>query len=98
MGSETEPTLTLAEVSERCAAETALVIELVEYGVVEPSGAQPEAWRFPLARLERLQAALRLTRDLEVNAAGAALALELIDEIGELRARTRLLERLLESS
>lgn len=50
-------------------------------------------WRFSGAALGRARLALRLSRDLEVNAPGVALALDLIDEIDELRARLRRLGR-----
>ena len=41
----------------------------------------------------RLVRALNLQRDLDINPAGAALALELLDEIDHLRERLRTLER-----
>ncbi len=44
-------------------------------------------WRFTGATLRRARRALRLSHDLEVNAPGVALALDLIDEIDALRAR-----------
>lgn len=61
--------------------------ELVDEGVIEPlaeRGGQP---RFAAASLRRIRCALRLRRDLGVNWAGAALALELIEEVERLRAR-----------
>ncbi|MBT9477058.1 MAG: MerR family transcriptional regulator, partial [Polaromonas sp.] len=42
--------------------------------------------------LQRARVALRLQTDLDVNLAGAALALELLDELDELRARVQRLE------
>jgi chaperone modulatory protein CbpM len=42
--------------------------------------------------LQRARVALRLQNDLDVNLAGAALALELLDELDELRARVQRLE------
>ena len=43
--------------------------------------------RFRGASLPRARVAVRLTRDLEVNTAGVALALDLLDEIAELRSQ-----------
>ena len=54
-------------------------------------GRDPEHWRFRGASVRRVRCALRLERDLGVNFAGAALALELLEELEALRAR---LERL----
>ena len=50
-----------------------------------------ELCRACAARTE-LIVALRLQKDLGVNLAGAALALELFDELDSLRTRLRLLE------
>ena len=43
-------------------------------------------WRFSGSALRRARLAFSLARDLEVNPPGVALALDLIDEIGALRA------------
>jgi chaperone modulatory protein CbpM len=48
---------------------------------------EPHRWRFSGTHLRRATVALRLQRDLGVNLAGAALALELLDELDTLRAR-----------
>ncbi len=80
---------TLAEVSRACAVEIDFVVELVREGVVEPDGAEPGRWRFTQTHLRRVRVASHLHRDLGVNLAGAALALELLEEIEALRARLR---------
>lgn len=77
--------LTLADVSGACAVEVDSILALVAEGVVDPAGAEPSAWRFSGAQLQRAATALRLQRDLGVNPAGVALALELLDEIERLR-------------
>lgn len=58
-------------------------------GVVEPIGAAPTEWRFAGASLRRARIAVTLTRELEVNTAGVALALDLMDEIEALKASLR---------
>lgn len=69
------------------------VIEMVEVGVVEPvGGRRPSEWHFPAHALWRLRRALRLRHDLAVDPAGAALALDLLEELQALRARVRALE------
>ena len=83
-----DPTeLTLAEVCCTCAVQTEFIVELVEEGVLAPAGREPRRWRFTYAHLRRARVASRLQRDLGVNLAGAALALELLEEIEALRAR-----------
>jgi len=80
--------LSLVEVSRACAVEVGCVIELVQEGVLDPqAGAQPDDWRFSEAQLRDVAVASRLRRDLGVNLAGAALALQLLDEIQTLRAQ-----------
>jgi chaperone modulatory protein CbpM len=82
---EEEVQLSLAELCRACDTETELVLELVEHGVIEPQGDTPEAWVFAGASLRRTRVALRLLRDLELNLPGAALALDLLDQIAMLR-------------
>ena len=86
--------LTLAELCRVCALPDERVVELVAEGVVEPRGRSRESWRFSAVSLRRVRRAARLERDLGVNAAGAALVLDLLEEIEALRARLdRLAER-----
>jgi chaperone modulatory protein CbpM len=65
------------------------IVGLVDEGVLDPIGREPHRWRFTGTQLRRATVALRLQRDLGVNRAGAALALQLLDEIETLQARLR---------
>lgn len=84
---EEELPLTLAELCQACFASEEHVITWVFEGALEPVGATPQEWRFTGQSLRRARLALWLTRDLEVNAPGVALALDLLDEIAQLQAR-----------
>lgn len=85
--------VSLRELCQACDIEAEYVIEFVEVGIVEPhDGRHPNEWRFPPRALTRLQRAVRLHRDLSVDPAGAALALDLIEEVTVLRRRLRWLE------
>ncbi|HZD52035.1 MAG TPA: chaperone modulator CbpM, partial [Woeseiaceae bacterium] len=64
-----------------------LVIEMVEEGVIEPAGGKHAEWLFPGHSLVRARAALRLVRDLDLNWPGAALALDLLEELQRLQQR-----------
>ena len=79
-------TLTLHEVCEACGFEESIVIEMVEEGVAEPLSPTTEEWVFSGIAVARLRTAYRLQRDLHVNLAGAALALDLLDEIRRIRS------------
>lgn len=81
--------LTLGQLCRACRVPAEVVIELVELGLVEPVGGEPGAWRFPYISVRRVRCAQRLQRDLEVNMPGAALAIELLEELDRLRARLR---------
>ena len=58
-------------------------------GVVEPLGEAPQEWRFAGASLRRARIAVTLTRELDINTPGVALALDLMDEIEALKASLR---------
>ena len=88
---EEQTQLTLADLCRACAVHAERIIELVDVGVLEPLGREPARWRFGGTSLHRARMALRLQRDLDIDLAGAALALELLDEIESLRSRLRAL-------
>ena len=84
---EEQTGLTLTEVCQACAVRVEYIVELVDEGVLNPLGREPHRWRFTGTHLRRATVALRLQRDLGVNLAGAALALQLLDEVEALQAR-----------
>ena len=83
--------LTLVDLSHACAVQVGQIVELVEEGLIVPVGREPHRWRFSGIHMRRATVALRLQRDLGLNLAGAALALQLLDEVETLRARLRAL-------
>lgn len=85
-------TLTLEELSSACAVRIERIVELVDEGILEPAGRDPDMWSFPGPSLERARVAMHLQRDLDINLAGVALALDLMDELESLRARLRQIE------
>jgi len=89
---EEEMELSLAELCRACAVPAESLLGLVDEGILEPSGRGPRQWRFAGHNLQRARTALQLQEDLGVNLAGAALALELMDEIDRLTSRLRILE------
>jgi len=77
--------LSLEEVCMACHVDQTVVVEFVEEGIVEPRVINAHPWQFSAVMLPRLAQALRLQRDLELNTAGVAVALDLLDEIEGLR-------------
>lgn len=86
---EEQTDLTISEVCQACAVQVETIVELVDEGVLSPIGREPHHWRFTGTHLRRATVAIRLQRDLGVNLAGAALALQLLDELEALQARLR---------
>jgi chaperone modulatory protein CbpM len=83
-----------AEFAAYCRIEHGLLIELVEVGVLEPSGGSSGDWTFLARDLRRARTALRLARDLGVNYQGAAIILDLLDDRAALLAKLREAEAL----
>jgi chaperone modulatory protein CbpM len=76
---------TLVELCEFAKTSPEQVIEMVEEGVLEPEGSSVYTWRFDTYALKRLQIALRLQQDLDINLPGSALILDLLEEMERLR-------------
>jgi len=81
---------TLIEVCQRLNIPEALLHEMSEHGLFEIHASKIEH-----AALSRIQAACRLHQDLDVNLPGVILALELHDQLEELKLRLAVLEKYL---
>lgn len=85
--------LALKDISERCGVPETTVKAYVEEGVIEAEGEDVARWRFSEVSVVRVQKAHRLERDLGLNPAGVAVALDLMSRIENLQARLRRMER-----
>ena len=72
--------VSLQDLCRFCQADEAWVIELVEHGVLNPSGATIQSWHFRGLSILRAKKARRLNQDLGINAAGIAMVLDLLDQ------------------
>lgn len=90
-----ESLLDLSRFGTLCRIERSLLIEMIEFGVLEPTGAEPTAWRLPASDLLRARRAARLRRDLGVNTAGIAVILDLLEQRERLLARLQRFESLI---
>jgi chaperone modulatory protein CbpM len=82
--------LSLTELCAACRVSEELIVEIVAEGIVEPLGGDRAQWRFTGVAVARVQRVLRLQDDFGVNLPGAALALELLEELQRLRAQQRI--------
>ncbi|HBG98227.1 MAG: hypothetical protein JKP98_01020 [Rhodobacteraceae bacterium] len=85
-------TVTMTEICRSCGVSAEWVIDLVEHGIIDPAEPAAPRWQFHAVSIRRVRRARALQRDLGVNLAGIALALDLIEERDRLRARLRALE------
>jgi chaperone modulatory protein CbpM len=84
--------LTLQELSRMCAIDERHIVEFVEEGVLTAVSVAPQ-WHFNGGAVRRARLAVRLQRDLEINMAGVALALDLMEELEQLRRELRMRHR-----
>lgn len=78
-----------------CRITPRVVADLIDEGIIDPTEpvTRPIRWRFPAHALWRARTALQLQDDLGVNLAGAALAVDLLEQMNDLRTRMSGLER-----
>jgi chaperone modulatory protein CbpM len=80
---------TLDDLCLSCNVTSDWVAGLVEHGVIEPIGQTRSGWQFTTLSIVRVAKARRLERDLGLNLPGVALALDLLDQLNEMRAIER---------
>ena len=80
--------LSIKDLSRMCAVDERHIVEFVEEGVLNVIEVRSQ-WHFSGAALRRARLAVRLERDLELNLAGVALAVELIEELEQLRRQLK---------
>ncbi len=94
--SEIHVKLTLQEVCRSAGLESRQLLEIVEYGIIEPQGEAPEQWVFDPAMLSTARRASRLHRDLELEWSAIALVMDLLHEKERLQQENVLLQRRLQ--
>ncbi len=82
--------MTMVELAQATQTPEDLIMAWVSEGVLSPAGASPEDWRFSGNSLQRAKTAARLMHDLELNLPGVALALNLLEELDQLRSQLQL--------
>jgi len=84
----------LRELCNVCKVHAQFIQELIDEGILSPQGQSPREWRFAAIEIKRIQVSIRLHEDLRINLPGTALALDLLDEITQLRLSKSRLEQL----
>lgn len=86
--------ISLYELCESCHVDSGWVVELVDYGILHPQGKAQKDWLFSGLDLYRSQKAYRLQHDLQIEAHALGIMLDLLDEVENLRARLKHLEKI----
>lgn len=84
---EEDALFSLEELCRSCSLLPEQLLEMVGEGIIEPIDYQQTttSWQFAGNSVVRVHTVIRLQQDLGINLAGAALAVELLDEIKALR-------------
>ncbi|MDH4153120.1 MAG: chaperone modulator CbpM [Nitrospira sp.] len=84
-----EAVLSIEELARACGAEAQWIMELVAVGLLEPQGTETSRWRFRAEDLSCARRVARLQRDFDASLDAAAVMLDLLDQIEQLRARLK---------
>lgn len=90
---EEHPEFTLEELMHAANVTQPFIQELIDHGILEPQGHTTTTWRFTTHHLQRIRTTRHLQNDLEINLAGAALVLDLLEEMKHMRAQIELFEK-----
>lgn len=86
-------TVTFVEICEQYDIPEDFLVEMIEFGLIEPGVEDIKQATFDCQSLVRIQSAKRLKRDLGMNMPGIALALDLLDKLDRLQDELDILHR-----
>jgi len=90
---EETTTYTFKEVCHRYHIPEELLIEIIEEGLFASQAADEEQMTLDQKSLQRLETAFRLHRDLNINLPGVALALDLLEEMEQMKEELEILRK-----
>jgi chaperone modulatory protein CbpM len=90
-----ETFISLTEVSEICGVSIRIINELINHDIISIDATIADQAVISVTQLHRVQVALRLQRDLDVNFAGIAVILDLVDKVHVLQDEVDLLKKCL---
>lgn len=86
--------ISFADLCQSVSINEALMIELVDYGIVTPvAGQQQEEWLFNVTAVSVANKAKRIHQDLVIDWADIPLVLRLLEEMEELRVENNYLRQ-----
>lgn len=81
--------ITIVELCDICSVERKMIDDMIDEGILEPTSDGRAHRGLPYSSVRRTRTVIHLQRDLGINLAGAALALELLERIDALRTQLR---------
>jgi chaperone modulatory protein CbpM len=90
---EETTTFTFNEVCQNYHIPKELLMDLMEYGIFNNQTTQIEQVTFDQNALRKMEIGFRLHKDLDINIAGVALALDLLEELDNMRNELRMLQK-----
>lgn len=90
---DSDPELSFEELCTACRVSPEYIEQLIEYGVIDLQGINLEEYRFNLTHLQRIRTMVHLQQDLDVNLPGAALVVDLLEEMEQMRSKIEMLEK-----
>lgn len=88
-----EITFTLVELCQTVDISQDELVEIVEFGVIVPLQPEQVRWEFDYPALSHLRRARPLRAELDLDWPGIAMALTLLERVGELQKENRRLHR-----
>jgi chaperone modulatory protein CbpM len=85
-------TYTITEFTQRYAIEEKFLQDMLEHSLIE-AVTDADKLYIDLANFKRIQSAIRLQKDLEINLPGIAVILQLIDELNALNHQLEILKK-----
>ena len=79
-----DTTLTFEEICSAIHAEDQVIIQFIEYHIIQPKGVSRENWQFDDTALKRARLARNFYYDFEVNFEGIALLVDMVERINTL--------------
>lgn len=96
MNKQTISPLSLSELCLATNLSSELLIEIIEEGIIEPIGNNPDDWQFSVHTITVVQKATRLHQDLDINWPGIALSISLLEELEQVRCENLMLKQRLQ--
>ena len=82
-------TLTFDELCRATNAENSLILQLIDYHIIQPIGNSQTNWQFDHISLRRARIASNFYYDLEVNLAGIGLLIDLLEQMDDMKKNQR---------